>query len=75
MRHASPIKGYRKRCSSQLPKYAEIAAVAAGEALQHERCVSILIKRITSGEYGGPAKVFNAARRACLPMPTLPVHR
>ena len=82
VRHASRIKGYRARCSSQLSKWAEIAAAAAGEALQHERCVSILIERITSGEHGGPAKVFNAAQRAFRSllvnkssMPALPVHR
>ena len=59
-----------------------IAAAAAGEALQHERCVSILIERITSGEHCGPAKVFNVAQRAFRSllvnkssMPALPVHR
>jgi hypothetical protein len=82
VRHAFYNKGHRERCSEQVPKWAEIAAAAAGEALQHERCVSILIERITSGEHGGPAKVFNAAQRAFRSllinkssMPALPVHR
>ena len=60
-----------------LPKCAEIAADAAGEALHHERCVTVLIERITSGVHGVPAKVFNAARRANFTRAslTLPVHR
>ena len=82
MRHAFYNKGHRERCSEQVPKWAETATAAAGEALQHERYVSILIERITSGEHGGPAKVFNAAQRAFRSllvnkssMPALPVHR
>ena len=82
VRHAFYNKGYREQCSEQVPKWAEIAAAAAGKALQHERCVSILIEPITSGEHGGPAKVSNAAQRAFRSllvkkssMPALPVHR
>ena len=82
MLHAFYNKGHRERCSEQVPKWDEIAAAAAGEALQHERCVSILIERITSGEHDGPAKVFNAAQPAFRSllvskssMPALPVHR